>query len=149
MVAVMTELLELAGDEKVLEIGTGSGYQAAVLAELALEVYTIERIESLADNARECLAGLGYSNVVVLTGDGSRGYEERAPFDRIIITAAAPKVPEIIIMQLKEGGVIVAPVGERFSQIVLKGRKEKGVLVEEFQVPCVFVPLVGEYGWKY
>lgn len=148
MVAVMTELLQLTGYEKVLEIGTGSGYQAAVLAELAREVYTIERIESLANNARESFAGLGYSNVVVITGDGSRGFEEKAPFDRIIITAAAPQIPAIIITQLKEGGIVVAPVGERFSQIVVKGRKEKGVLVEEFQVPCVFVPLVGEYGWK-
>jgi len=148
MVAVMTELLELNGDEKVLEIGTGSGYQAALLAELAREVYTIERIGPLADRARECLAGLGYSNVIVLTGDGSKGMEEKAPFDRIIVTAAAPQLPEIMLKQLKEGGIIVAPVGERFSQIVIKGRKEKGALVEEFQVPCVFVPLIGEYGWK-
>jgi protein-L-isoaspartate(D-aspartate) O-methyltransferase len=148
MVAVMTELLELNGEEKVLEIGTGSGYQAAILAELSREVYTIERIESLADSARQCLAGLGYNNVVVLAGDGSKGLEEKAPFDRIIITAAAPGLPDVIIKQLREGGIIVAPVGERFSQIVIKGRKNKGVLVEEFQVPCVFVPLLGEYGWK-
>ncbi len=148
MVAVMTELLELTGDQKVLEIGTGSGYQAALLAELALEVYTIERIGPLADRARELLAGLGYRNVIVLTGDGSKGMEEKAPFDRIIVTAAAPKLPEIILKQLKEGGIIVAPVGERFSQIVVKGRKKEGALVEEFQVPCVFVPLIGEFGWE-
>src|SRR5271157_5579536 len=148
MVAVMTELLELKGDEKVLEIGTGSGYQAALLAELAREVYTIERIGPLADMARENLAGLGYSNVIVLTGDGSRGMEEKAPFDRIIVTAAAPQLPEIILKQLKEGGIIVAPVGERFSQVVIKGRKKKGVLAEEFHTPCVFVPLIGQYGWK-
>lgn len=148
MVAAMTELLELSGAEKVLEIGTGSGYQAAVLAELAAEVYTIERIPLLADEASERLAGLGYNNVTVLTGDGSKGLESRAPFDRIIITAAAPELPEIIIKQLKEGGIIVAPVGERFSQVVIKGRKKKGVLEEEFKVPCVFVPLIGEYGWK-
>lgn len=148
MVAVMTELLELYGDEKVLEIGTGSGYQAAVLAELAREVYTIERIGALADEARERLAGLGYNNVIVLTADGSKGLEEKAPFDRIIVTAASPQVPETMIRQLSEDGIIVAPVGERFSQIVIKGRKEKGILVEEFQVPCVFVPLIGEYGWK-
>jgi protein-L-isoaspartate(D-aspartate) O-methyltransferase len=83
-----------------------------------------------------------------VTGDGSKGLEENAPFDRIIVTAASPRVPEIMIKQLNEGGIIVAPVGERYSQIVIKGRKVKGVLVEEFQVPCVFVPLIGEYGWK-
>jgi protein-L-isoaspartate(D-aspartate) O-methyltransferase len=148
MVAIMTELLELSGDEKVLEIGTGSGYQAAVLGELAAEVYTIERIPILADEAVARLAALGYGNVTVLTGDGSRGLETVAPFDRIIITAAAPELPEIIIKQLKEDGIIVAPVGERFSQVVIKGRKKKGVLEEELKVPCVFVPLIGEYGWK-
>jgi protein-L-isoaspartate(D-aspartate) O-methyltransferase len=148
MVAVMTELLELRGEEKVLEIGTGSGYQAALLAELAREVYTIERIPYLADKARELLAGLGYSNVFVVTGDGSKGLEERAPFDRIIITAAAPELPEILVKQLKDGGIIVAPVGDRFSQILIKGRKKKGALEEGFQIPCVFVPLIGEHGWK-
>jgi len=148
MVAVMTELLELRGDEKVLEIGTGSGYQAAVLSELAREVFTIERVPVLADESRARLAGLGYNNVTVLTGDGSKGLEEMSPFDRIIITAAAPELPEIIVKQLKEGGVIVAPVGERFSQVVIRGRKKKGVLAEELHTPCVFVPLIGEYGWN-
>jgi protein-L-isoaspartate(D-aspartate) O-methyltransferase len=148
MVAAMTELLELGGDEKVLEIGTGSGYQAALLAELSREVYTIERIPHLADKARELLAGLRYDNVIVLTGDGSKGLEEKAPFDRIIITAATPELPGIIVKQLKDGGIIVAPVGDRFSQIVIKGRNKKGVLEEEFQIPCVFVPLIGEFGWK-
>lgn len=148
MVAIMTELLELKGDEKVLEIGTGSGYQAAVLAELAKEVHTIERIPGLADRARRKLADNGYDNVYVTVTDGTKGLEDLAPFDRIIITAAAPKIPEPIIHQLKEGGIIVAPVGERFSQMLIKGRKEKGVLVEEYHTPCVFVPLVGEYGWR-
>jgi protein-L-isoaspartate(D-aspartate) O-methyltransferase len=148
MVAIMTELLELSGDEKVLEIGTGSGYQAAVLSELAREVFTIERIPELADESRVRLAGLGYNNVIVLTGDGSKGLEDKAPFDRIIITAAAPELPAIIVKQLREDGIIVAPVGERFSQVVIKGRKKKGVLAEEFHTPCVFVPLVGQYGWK-
>ncbi len=148
MVAVMTELLELSRDEKVLEIGTGSGYQSAVLSELAREVFTIERVPVLADESRARLAGLGYSNVTVLTGDGSKGLEEKAPFDRIIITAAAPELPEIIVKQLKEGGIIVAPVGERFSQVVIKGHKKKGVLAEEFHTPCVFVPLIGKYGWN-
>src|SRR5208283_4835822 len=148
MVAVMTELLELGGDEKVLEIGTGSGYQAALLSELARAVFTIERVPVLADESRARLAGLGYNNVTVLTGDGSKGLEEMSPFDRIIITAAAPELPEIIVKQLKEGGVIVAPVGERFSQVVIRGRKKKGVLAEELHTPCVFVPLIGEYGWN-
>ncbi|MGD0282740.1 MAG: protein-L-isoaspartate(D-aspartate) O-methyltransferase [Dissulfurispiraceae bacterium] len=148
MVAAMTELLELGGEEKVLEIGTGSGYQAALLAELSQEVYTIERIPDLADKARELLAGLGYDNVFVLTGDGSKGVEEKAPFDRIIITAAAPELPEIIVKQLKDGGIVVAPVGDRFSQVLLKGRLKNGVLEKAFQIPCVFVPLIGEHGWK-
>jgi len=147
-VAVMTELLELSGDEKVLEIGTGSGYQAALLSELAREVFTIERVPVLADESRTRLAGLGYDNVTVLVGDGSKGLEDQAPFNRIIITAAAPELPEIIVKQLEEDGIIVAPVGERFSQVVIKGRKKKGVIAEEFHTHCIFVPLIGEYGWK-
>lgn len=148
MVAIMTEFLELKGDEKVLEVGTGSGYQAAILADLSKEVYSIERIPSLADEARRRLTELGYGNVYVIVGDGTKGLAEKAPFDRIIITAAAPKIPEPLINQLKDGGIIVAPVGERFSQILIKGKKEKGILIEEYHTPCVFVPLVGEYGWK-
>ncbi len=148
MVAVMTELLELSGDEKVLEIGTGSGYQAALLSELAREVFTIERVPVLADESRTRLAGLGYNNVTVLAGDGSKGLEDQAPFNRIIITAAAPELPEIIVKQLAEDGIIVAPVGERFSQVLIKGRKKKGALAEEFHTACIFVPLIGEYGWK-
>ena len=141
MVASMTELLELRGDEKVLEIGTGSGYQAAILAELAKEVYTIERIPSLADEARQRLKELGYKNVFVFVGDGTKGLEEKAPFDRIIITAAAPDMPEPLKNQLKEDGIIVAPVGERFSQTLIRLRKEKGNFIEEYHFPCVFVPL--------
>jgi protein-L-isoaspartate(D-aspartate) O-methyltransferase len=148
MVAVMTELLELTGTEKVLEIGTGSGYQAAILAELSFEVYTIERISALADRARETLMGLGYGNIHVVVGDGTVGLADKAPFDRIIITAAAPTIPPPLVEQLKDGGIIVAPVGERFSQILLKGRKVKDHLVEEFSTPCAFVPLIGEHGWK-
>lgn len=148
MVAIMTEFLELKGDEKVLEVGTGSGYQAAILAELSKEVYSIERIPSLADEARRRLTELGYENVYVIVGDGTKGLAEKAPFDRIIITAAAPKIPEPLINQLKDGGIIIAPVGERFSQILIKGKKEKEIIIEEYHTPCVFVPLVGEYGWK-
>lgn len=148
MVAIMTELLGLKGTEKVLEIGTGSGYQAAVLAELSFEVYTIERIAPLADRARETLRGLGYENVYVIVGDGTVGLAEKVPFDRIIVTAAAPIVPPSLVAQLKEGGIIVAPVGERYSQILLKGRKVQGHLAEEYSTPCAFVPLIGEEGWK-
>lgn len=148
MVAVMTELLELKGDEKVLEVGTGSGYQAAILAELSREVYTIERISILAEEARKRLTTLGYENVNVIVGDGTKGLEEESPFDRIIVTAATPKIPDPLINQLNEGGIIVAPVGERFSQVLIKGKKEKGTLIEEYHTPCVFVPLIGEYGWK-
>jgi protein-L-isoaspartate(D-aspartate) O-methyltransferase len=148
MVAVMTELLELTGSEKVLEIGTGSGYQAAILAELSAEVYTIERIEPLATRAREMLRALGYGNIHVVVGDGTEGLEGQAPFDRIIVTAAAPAVPQPLVDQLKEGGILVAPVGERYSQILHKGRKVNGRLMEEFSTPCAFVPLIGEHGWK-
>lgn len=148
MVAVMTELLELKGFEKALEVGAGSGYQSAILAELAKEVYTIERISALADMARKRLMDIGYENVYIIVGDGTKGLEEKAPFDRIIITAAAPDIPLPLINQLTEGGIIVAPVGERFSQILIKGKKDRGVLVREYHTPCKFVPLIGEYGWK-
>ncbi len=148
MVAIMTELLELQGGERVLEVGTGSGYQAAVLAELCREVYTVERVAVLSDEARKRLDDLGYTNVHAVVGDGTTGLQEEAPFGGIIVTAAAPQVPEPLIRQLREGGIIVAPIGERYSQILIKGRKEKGTLVEEYSTPCVFVPLIGDYGWK-
>jgi len=148
MVAIMTELLELKGNEKVLEIGTGSGYQAAILAELAREVYTIERIQTLGEQVGTHLKDMGYENIYVYIGDGSKGLEEKAPFDRIIITAATPKIPACLINQLNENGIIVAPVGQRFSQVLIKLRKTKGKLDEEYHTPCVFVPLIGEHGWK-
>jgi len=148
MVAVMTELLELKGDERVLEVGTGSGYQAAVLAELAAEVYSIERVEALALKAREHLRELGYDNVHIITGDGTEGLPEKAPFDRIIITAGTPQVPGPLKEQLAEGGILVAPVGARFSQQLIRLKKTLGRITEEYHTPCVFVPLVGKYGWK-
>lgn len=148
MVAIMTELLELKGYEKVLEIGTGSGYQAAILAELSKEVYTIERVQSLSERASMVLRSLDYDNVHLRVGDGTLGWPEEAPFDRVIITAACPEIPEPIINQLNEGGIVVAPVGERFSQVLLKVRKEAGKLIDEYHTPCVFVPLIGKYGWK-
>jgi protein-L-isoaspartate(D-aspartate) O-methyltransferase len=148
MVAVMTELLELRGNEKVLEVGTGSGYQAAILAELAKTVYTIERIAALAERAEDKFRSLGYENIFVKVGDGTLGYPEQAPFDRIIITAGTPKIPDPLTDQLAEGGIAVGPVGDRFSQQLIKIRKSPGKTTREFSTPCVFVPLIGEYGWK-
>jgi len=148
MVAIMTELLKLKGTEKVLEIGTGSGYQGAVLAELAKEVYTIDRIESLADKAAETFRSLSYRNIHVKTGDGTLGWPEEAPFDRIIITAASPKIPDPLLEQIAMNGIIVIPVGSRFSQELLKITKTGRGLVQEYHTPCVFVPLIGKFGWE-
>lgn len=148
MVAVMTELLELKGDEKVLEVGTGSGYQCAILAELAKEVLTMECHAALLSRAEERLRGLGYVNIKFRAGDGTLGWPEEAPFDRILVTAGAPAIPVPLKEQLAEGGLVVAPVGDRWSQELLKAKKTKGKLREERSTPCMFVPLVGEYGWR-
>lgn len=148
MVAIMTQLLDLTEKGNVLEIGTGSGYQAAILAELSSEVYTIERFQSLSDRAREAIRNLGYENVHLKVGDGTLGWPEAAPFDRILITAGAPEIPQPIVEQLSDGGIIVAPVGDRFSQQLLKATKRRGGLSKEYHTPCIFVPLVGKYGWK-
>lgn len=148
IVALMTELLELKGDEKVLEIGTGSGYQAAILAELVKEVYTIERIEPLAEEAKKKFERLGYKNIKLYIKDGTEGLAEEAPFDRIIITAATPEIPQPLIDQLKENGIIVAPVGERYSQYMLKGIKKGKEIERHYLIPVAFVPLIGKYGWK-
>ena len=148
IVALMTEMLELKGSEKVLEIGTGSGYQTAVLAELAARVCTIERIGSLQAGAREALGKAGYTNVEMLVGDGTLGWPEEAPFDRIIITAATPEVPEPLLEQLSDGGVLVAPVGSMTSQQLIRLRKQGGTLVTELGIFCMFVPLIGEHGWE-
>jgi len=147
MVAVMTELLTLRGEEKVLEIGTGSGYQAAILAELSREVYSIERIQSLSDRSGERLRSLGYGDIHLVVGDGTLGWPGAAPFDRILITAGAPEIPDPLMEQLAEGGMILAPVGDRFSQQLVRVTKQKGKLSREFHTPCVFVPLVGKHGW--
>lgn len=148
IVALMTELLELKGDEKVLEIGTGSGYQAAILAELVKEVYTIERIEPLAEQAKKRFERLGYKNIKLYIKDGTEGLSEEAPFDRIIITAATPDIPQPLVDQLKEEGIIVAPVGERYSQQMLKAIKKAGKLERHYLIPVAFVPLIGKYGWE-
>ena len=148
MVAVMTELLELDGTQKVLEIGTGSGYQAAVLAELSLEVFTIERIVSLSERAKNKFSDLSYANIHVKADDGTLGWPEEAPFDRIIITAGSPEIPKPLIEQLTEGGIIIIPVGDLYSQQLLKYRKSGKNSIIEYHTPCVFVPLIGQYGWK-
>ena len=147
MVAIMTELLELKGNEKVLEIGTGSGYQAAILGELSREVFTIERKALLAKKAEERFQALGYINIYAITGDGTLGLPEKSPFDRILITAGSPKIAEPLIEQLADGGIISAPVGIRFSQQLLIVRKSKEGVSEQTHVPCVFVPLIGKHGW--
>jgi len=148
MVALMTEALKLKGAERVLEIGTGSGYQAAILAELAKEVYSVERFEILAESARETLGRLGYKNINVKTGDGTLGWAEHAPYDGIIVTAAAPNVPDSLIKQLNENGRLVIPVGSRFSQALTIAEKKKGNINFTEAGGCVFVPLIGKEGWK-
>lgn len=147
MVGVMTELLYLSGGERVLEIGTGSGYQAAVLAEMSKEVYTVERVSELAEKARERFRSLGYQNIFVKTGDGTLGWPEEAPFDRIIITAASPEIPAPLMEQLAVNGILIIPVGTRYSQQLLKIIKSFEGLQKEYHTPCVFVPLIGKYGW--
>ena len=146
MVALMTECLKLKGKEKVLEVGCGSGYQAAILAEIGCEVYSIERIATLAERASEVLRSLGY-RVRVRVGDGSLGWPDEAPFERIIVTAAAPYVPEKLKGELADGGIMVVPVGSRYSQELVTVRRRGGVFVEEEGPPCVFVKLVGKNGW--
>ena len=143
IVALMTELLELKGGEKVLEIGTGSGYQAAVLAEIAKEVYTIEIIESLANTADERLKKMGYKNITVKWGDGYQGWEEHAPFDGVIVTAAPDHVPQPLVDQLKIGGRMVIPVGDYFQELKLLTKTEDGVK-EKNVLPVRFVPMTGE-----
>jgi len=147
MVAMMTQLLELKGTERVLEVGTGSGYQTAVLARLAREVVTVERLEDLTLQACETLGSLGFRNVNYLIADGSLGAAHKAPFDRILVTAGAPAVGEALTAQLAEGGMMVVPVGSRSEQTLLRARKVNGALVQESVLACVFVPLVGKQGW--
>lgn len=147
IVAEMTKALSLSGTEKVLEIGTGSGYQAAILARLAREVVTLERLSSLQEHARSVLAELGIANVRFLVGDGSLGAPGEAPFDRIVVTAAAPDVPAPLFDQLADGGIMVIPVGGRWEQELLRVRKEGRTARKEYLGGCRFVPLVGECGF--
>jgi protein-L-isoaspartate(D-aspartate) O-methyltransferase len=147
MVALMTETLGLKGSERVLEIGTGSGYQTAVLAELAAQVYSIERIDSLAAKARRLLASLGYRNVQIKVFDGTYGWKEEAPFDAILVTAGSPEIPMPLTEQLKEGGRMVIPVGERTTQVLKKVTKTSAGIEVIALTGCVFVPLIGGHGW--
>jgi len=148
IVAIMTEYLDLTGGEKVLELGTGSGYQAAILAELSREVYTIERIAALSGRAAEVIESLGYQNLHFRVGDGTLGWPEESPFDRIMITAGTPDIPGPLFEQLSEGGIIVAPVGDRFSQQLVRAKKQMGQISRQYSIPCVFVPLVGKHAWS-
>jgi protein-L-isoaspartate(D-aspartate) O-methyltransferase len=144
IVAEMTELLELKGEEKVLEIGTGSGYQAAILSKLAKKVVTIERIEGLAKKTEELLRKYGYRNVTVIHGDGTKGYAKEAPYDAIIVTAAAENVSEKLIEQLADNGRLVAPLGPAYHQKLVRIRKTNGELKEDYHGGVIFVPLIGE-----
>ena len=142
IVALMTELLHLSGTEKVLEIGTGSGYQAAVLAQLTDSVYSIEIVKALADSARDRLARLGYHNVIVRHGDGYLGWPEQAPFDCIIVTAAPPEVPPALVAQLRPGGRMVIPVGEYYQELLVITKSESGQIKRADVIPVRFVPMV-------
>lgn len=148
IVAWMTELLEVGEDDTVLEVGTGSGYQAAILGVLARKVYTIERIPSLARSARDLLTELGLDNVEVIEGDGSKGLKEHAPFNAILVAAGSPSVPQALVDQLADGGRLVIPVGPSSMQMLMLVRKVGGRIESKEVGSCVFVPLVGMYGWK-
>jgi protein-L-isoaspartate(D-aspartate) O-methyltransferase len=143
IVALMTELLRLKGREKVLEVGTGSGYQTAILAEMGCEVYTIEILEPLLEKAKKTLESLGYHNIRYKTGDGYKGWEEFSPFDAIIVTAAPDHIPQPLIDQLKINGRMVIPVGDLYQELLLIKKKEKGVDMKTI-TPVRFVPMTGE-----
>jgi len=147
MVALMTQCLDLKGKEKVLEIGTGSGYQTAILAELSREVYSVERIRIFAQRAGELLRKLKYNNVKILVGNGTLGWKEFSPYDRIIVTAGTKNIPPSLIHQLKEDGIMVIPVGDVHSQDLKVLQKKKEEIITQTVERCIFVPLIGKYGW--
>ena len=148
MVALMTECLEPHGKDKVLEVGTGSGYQTAILASLVDQVVSVERIASLATKASRLLNELGYQNTNVIVADGSLGLREESPFDGILVTAGAPSIPETLVDQLKVGGRLVIPVGGDYHQTLYKMTRVSKGTKEERITGCVFVPLIGAYGWE-
>lgn len=148
MVAVMTQALSLGGTERVLEVGTGSGYQAAILAELAGQVWTVERIPALAEEARRLLRELGYTNVEVRAGDGTMGWADHAPYDAILVTAAAPRTPDPLLEQLSpDGGILVAPVGDQDLQQLMVIQRHGTSYETRRSIGCRFVPLIGEHAW--
>ena len=147
IVALMTESLQIDREDHVLEIGTGSGYQTAVLAEIAQDVFSIERIEGLGSRAEALLGSLGYTNVHIRIDDGTQGWIEQCPFDAIIVTAASPDVPRPLVDQLKDGGRMVIPVGGKSSQELIQVRKEGHVITQKNLGSCRFVKLIGEYAW--
>ena len=147
MVATMLEVMELQPVDRVLEVGTGTGYQAALLGELAHEVWTMERHPELAAKARRFLRELGYRNVYVVEGDGTAGLPQCVPFDKILVAAGAPQVPEPLVAQLAQGGILAVPVGNRVEQLLHVIRKTEGGIVTSSSVACCFVPLLGEGGW--
>ncbi len=149
IVALMTEALQLTDKQKVLEIGTGSGYQTAILAEIADQVYSIERIPSIAKRARKVFDKLQYRNVVITIGDGTSGWKEHSPYDCIIVTASSPKVPKPLLGQLAIGGRLVIPIGEESGQgLMVFTKEDENNYTEENYGGCRFVKLVGEYGWR-
>ena len=148
IVALMSECLKLEGGEKILELGTGSGYHTAILAELGSSVYSMERISTLSIGAQRILKHLGYENIKFKVGDGTLGWHENAPYDGIMVTAGAPKVSQVLIDQLSEGGRIVIPVGNSFSQeLVVVSKVNKKIKTQNI-CGCMFVPLIGKYGWN-
>ena len=148
IVAFMTQALELKGKERTLEIGTGSGYQTAILAELSKKVYTVERIQPLMEKSVDLLAQLGYRNIQCKAFDGTFGWREFGPYNAIMVTAGAPKIPDPLLDQLADGGRIIIPVGDKFSQELILIRREKGKHREKNLGGCRFVDLVGVHGWK-
>jgi protein-L-isoaspartate(D-aspartate) O-methyltransferase len=148
MAARMTEALELLGEEKVLEIGTGSGYQTALLAELSFNVFSVEKIRALATKARGLLDQLQYHNIAIQVGDGTIGWPEHSPFDAIIVTAGAPEVPRPLLEQLAMGGRLVIPVGDEQSQVLLRVTRGRAKFAEEQLGDCRFVKLWGKFGWQ-
>jgi len=147
IVAYMTEHLNLGGEERVLEIGTGSGYQAAILGKLAAEVHTVERHPSLAERATQLLADLGYENIQVHLGDGTKGLLDYAPYDAIMVTAAAPDVPGPLLDQLADGGRLIMPVGGRAGQVLHFCQRRGEEIIRDNLTPVAFVPLIGDHGW--
>jgi protein-L-isoaspartate(D-aspartate) O-methyltransferase len=148
IVAEMTQALELSRDDRVLEVGTGSGYQAAILAQIVFRVYTVERRRTLYMQARNLFDQLNYHNIVTRYADGTKGWEEESPFDAIVVTAGAPEMPEVLINQLAEGGRLVIPVGNQHTQQLIKIYRDKGSIQQTDLGGCRFVKLVGEHGWK-